>query len=250
MIKFFRKIRQSLISEGKTGTYLKYAIGEIILVVIGILIALQINNWNENRINNKEEKTILQALKREFTENKKILSSTSKRHKKVLGLLTEFNELISPEPSEIANQRIDSLMFGVGWLPQYSPKDGVINSLVSSGKISLIRNNELSSKLSSWTGLINTYQTTYKWTENDVFEQVLPYVRTKYPFRRTLKHFGNKNLSNSKFDYSKDNLLSDLGFESILANRIINARDLVDAAQELSAFQEEVLNLIEEELKK
>ena len=47
MIKLFRKIRQDLLSKGKTGKYLKYAIGEIILVVIGILIALQINNWNE-----------------------------------------------------------------------------------------------------------------------------------------------------------------------------------------------------------
>ena len=49
MIKFFRKIRQNLLSEGKTGKYFKYAIGEIVLVVIGILIALQINNWNEGR---------------------------------------------------------------------------------------------------------------------------------------------------------------------------------------------------------
>ncbi|MBU3822026.1 hypothetical protein KO566_08145 [Flavobacteriaceae bacterium XHP0103] len=49
MIKFFRKIRQELLNEGKTSKYLKYAVGEIILVVIGILIALQINNWNENR---------------------------------------------------------------------------------------------------------------------------------------------------------------------------------------------------------
>ena len=48
MIKFFRKIRQNLLMENKTGKYFKYAIGEIILVVIGILIALQINNWNEN----------------------------------------------------------------------------------------------------------------------------------------------------------------------------------------------------------
>ncbi|EPR74166.1 hypothetical protein ADIWIN_0743 [Winogradskyella psychrotolerans RS-3] len=49
MIKFFRKIRQNLIMENQTSKYLKYAIGEIILVVIGILIALQINNWNENQ---------------------------------------------------------------------------------------------------------------------------------------------------------------------------------------------------------
>ena len=52
MIKFFRKIRQNLLVENKTGKYLKYAIGEIVLVVIGILIALQINNWNENRKDN------------------------------------------------------------------------------------------------------------------------------------------------------------------------------------------------------
>jgi hypothetical protein len=52
MIKFFRKIRQNLLMENKTGKYLKYAVGEIVLVVIGILIALSINNWNEeNKIN-------------------------------------------------------------------------------------------------------------------------------------------------------------------------------------------------------
>ena len=47
MIKFFRNIRLNLMETGKTGNYFKYAIGEIILVVIGILIALQINNWND-----------------------------------------------------------------------------------------------------------------------------------------------------------------------------------------------------------
>src|SRR6056297_3227687 len=59
MIKFFRKIRQTLLSDGKTGKYFKYAIGEIILVVIGILIALQINNWNEERKLQNEINTYL-----------------------------------------------------------------------------------------------------------------------------------------------------------------------------------------------
>ena len=59
MIKFFRKIRYNLMEQNKTGKYLKYAIGEIILVVIGILIALSINNWNESRKLQEEINTYL-----------------------------------------------------------------------------------------------------------------------------------------------------------------------------------------------
>ena len=63
MIKFFRKIRKDLMEKNKTGKYLKYAIGEIVLVVIGILIALSINNWNENNKQRIKEKAILENLK-------------------------------------------------------------------------------------------------------------------------------------------------------------------------------------------
>lgn len=63
MIKFFRKIRQRLLSENKFSKYFLYAIGEIILVVIGILIALQINNWNEGRKQKAEEVKLLQNFK-------------------------------------------------------------------------------------------------------------------------------------------------------------------------------------------
>tara|TARA_R110002096_G_C14359795_1_gene703880 strand:- start:5 stop:796 length:792 start_codon:yes stop_codon:yes gene_type:complete len=71
MIKFFRKIRKNLLSEGKTEKYFKYAIGEIILVVIGILIALQVNNWNETRkIENNEIELFKNALIDLNQENK------------------------------------------------------------------------------------------------------------------------------------------------------------------------------------
>jgi len=62
MIKFFRNIRQNLLMENNTGKYFKYAIGEIILVVIGILIALQINNWNEFRKERVVESNILKEI--------------------------------------------------------------------------------------------------------------------------------------------------------------------------------------------
>ena len=62
MIKFFRKIRQQLLIDDKTSKYFKYAIGEIILVVIGILIALQVNNWNQDRIQKIELNELLKSI--------------------------------------------------------------------------------------------------------------------------------------------------------------------------------------------
>ena len=65
MIRFFRQIRQNLLSEGETGKpalpagrYLKYALGEIVLVMAGILLALQVNSWNQKRLDRQEEKEI------------------------------------------------------------------------------------------------------------------------------------------------------------------------------------------------
>ncbi|OIQ36700.1 MAG: hypothetical protein BM563_10315 [Bacteroidetes bacterium MedPE-SWsnd-G1] len=62
MNKFFRKIRQQLLNEGKTWKYLKYAIGEILLIMIGIFAALQLNNWNQKRLQEIEFKTTLEQL--------------------------------------------------------------------------------------------------------------------------------------------------------------------------------------------
>ncbi|MFI1770322.1 DUF6090 family protein [Thalassobellus citreus] len=69
MIKFFRKIRQKTLTENKFRKYLTYAIGEIILVVIGILIALSINNWNEDRKATRKEIKILKELKNDLNTN-------------------------------------------------------------------------------------------------------------------------------------------------------------------------------------
>lgn len=66
MTKLFRRVRQKFLFERKKTKYFKYAIGEIVLVVIGILIALQINNWNENRINNKRLKSYLTEIVKDF----------------------------------------------------------------------------------------------------------------------------------------------------------------------------------------
>ncbi|MFI1770196.1 DUF6090 family protein [Thalassobellus citreus] len=84
MIKFFRKIRQNLLSEGKTEKYFKYAIGEIILVVIGILIALQINNWNEAKKEEKQETQIYKELKSDLIQTKNEIQKTISQHNEIL----------------------------------------------------------------------------------------------------------------------------------------------------------------------
>ena len=133
MIKFFRKIRQNLLSEGKTGKYFKYAIGEILLVVIGILIALQINNWNENRKNEDKELAHLTGIRHELKaqiinlENVVKVNESSLRiienvmnnyiendgFKNNDSLLYKFSQLLkSPVPSEIKTSFTEMLQSG------------------------------------------------------------------------------------------------------------------------------------------
>ncbi|MGW9684470.1 DUF6090 family protein [Flagellimonas sp. 2504JD1-5] len=76
MIKFFRRIRQRLLSENKFSKYLLYAIGEIVLVVIGILLALQVNNWNEQRKNRSNEYLYLINIRNEVAADSTALHRT------------------------------------------------------------------------------------------------------------------------------------------------------------------------------
>ena len=96
MIKFFRHIRRSLIQKNQMGKYFKYAIGEIILVVIGILIALQINNWNEKRKENLFEKKVLSEIlmgtEEDLKEMKYALDSLNDSQKSSHALLSHLND--------------------------------------------------------------------------------------------------------------------------------------------------------------
>ncbi len=90
MIKFFRRIRQRLLSESKFSKYLLYAIGEIVLVVIGILIALQINNWNEAKNINEAKTKTLQHIKKEILSNQKFIESVDAYHEMVRDTLKKI----------------------------------------------------------------------------------------------------------------------------------------------------------------
>lgn len=97
MIKFFRRIRKDLMETGKTAKYLKYAIGEIVLVVIGILIALQINNWNEKRKLTLEETKLLKELKIALMSDHEDIISNIKEHASAANSCTILLEHISQQ---------------------------------------------------------------------------------------------------------------------------------------------------------
>ncbi len=73
MINQFRKIKKTLMSEGKFVKYLLYIVGEILLVALGILIALQVDNWDKDQDNRKFERQYYQSMKTELLEDKKAL---------------------------------------------------------------------------------------------------------------------------------------------------------------------------------
>ena len=146
MIKFFRRIRQKLIDEGNLRRYLFYAIGEILLVVLGILIALQINNSNEVRKERKEEQKILIQLKEEYHGNLKQLDEKIDIRNLLIRNSSKILTLIDNE-SKIKVDSLAELLGSLGLVPTFDP---ISNDIVSSGKLRLIKNEELRKALSSW----------------------------------------------------------------------------------------------------
>lgn len=105
MIKFFRRIRKTLIDQNQmgkpssakasAGKYFKYAIGEILLVVIGILIALQVNNWNQQRISQKEQNSLMESIKKDLESDVDYLNSYLQTTNETYQLLRDQSEKIN-----------------------------------------------------------------------------------------------------------------------------------------------------------
>jgi Family of unknown function (DUF6090) len=144
MIKFFRKIRYDLMGENKTGKYLKYAIGEIILVVIGILIALQINNWNENRLNKIEATNYLKQIKAELVLDvanfKKDIADIQK-YTEYLDKVSEgkYNEIDLSLLLMSLTRNLSSRNFGISF-----------NKMLESGIIEHVEDGQISEKLQTY----------------------------------------------------------------------------------------------------
>ena len=186
MIKFFRKIRYDLIEKNKTGKYLKYAIGEIILVVVGILIALQINNWNENRKNRLLEKELLKEIKLDLVTDTIQMNGRFYR---------AYNDLVKSIRVYDSITKLDDLKIDVTYLDSifkrcirqrstFFPTSGTYSSIVSNGNSNIFSNKKLFKEIQ------NLYDFAYRVTleSGNRIDNFSDKIRYQYNYIETLSN--------------------------------------------------------------
>ncbi len=155
MLRFFRKIRQNLLAENKFTKYLFYALGEIILVVIGILIALAINNANQKRLTEKNEETYLIGLKEEFQTSKlklKELIAVNQSNYTGAKQILEYTNANAMPPSEDLFSKVLYSTYSTDIA--FNPNNSLLQEMINSGNLKNLSNPELRIQLTNWVSTI------------------------------------------------------------------------------------------------
>ncbi|WP_224491118.1 DUF6090 family protein [Robertkochia flava] len=153
MFRIFRKVREKLLRKGAIAAYLKYAIGEVVLIIMGIFLALQLNNWNEERKQGEEAQRYMKALRSEYRSNLQNLEEIMEINTRNLQSARELLNYMGPDPKDISDEKLSALYFGVmAWEVEFRPGSGVLNEVINAGKLSIFDHEELKALLSSWDG--------------------------------------------------------------------------------------------------
>ncbi|MFC7357690.1 hypothetical protein ACFQO1_08330 [Jejudonia soesokkakensis] len=220
MIKFFKHIRYKLMVENKTGKYLKYAIGEIILVVIGILIALQINNWNQNRLVSLEKEELITKLHLEFKENKRAIKNYKIAEEQAMNSSITLMSLIGLSEEELVAHNLDSLLFESFPSNEIAFANNAVNSIVQNGRLKLFKDDEISTLLYQWNSLAEIRKIRLEkldsWN-NNIF---LPYLLPHISFKEMDNHGNFKWSGTSKVKPNYYSLFQNVAFENLLDNAL------------------------------
>lgn len=228
MITLLRKIRQRLLKENHFPKYLLYAAGEILLVMIGILLALQVNNWNEKRLNQQKEITTIHALQNELIINQEyhytLLEGLEENVKKNGFKLIE---LTKPKPETISETKFLKMVFLTSRIPPYTPKMATFQKIINTEDLSLIQNDSMKTLLIEYQALLN-------WVQGD-FEglrmsgQMQEEYEKKHLVRLNMV-LGSENkwlhlfkdMPKSEFHIQPKNILADPVFENLMVETIIS----------------------------
>jgi len=168
MLRFFRKIRQRLLTDNKFSKYLLYAIGEILLVVIGILIALQIDNWNENRKTRALELKTLKELRADLLQTRDDIRNDSVNFQKII----RSNEIILQHMRESLPYH-DSLLEHFMWMEPFqtfSINQTTFNNIRQNGT-NRITNDSIRIAISDfYTRPVNLYKEVERRVLNEHYE--------------------------------------------------------------------------------
>lgn len=241
MIKFFRNIRKSMIKENRSSKYLLYAIGEIILVVIGILIALQINNWNENQKDLKKEQQIIASLHQEFTQNKIINTSMLKAVQQgtdaCLGLM---DVSLVGETHENAKST-DSLLYWALEYRPFIPNNNTYTEILNTGEIELLKNEKVKNALFEYYRELENNKATYIMLQKWIEDGILPYLAENIAIRN-IDSYGSLNWKEkSRFDDGIKEIINDRKFENMIDNNIYHYTILKDEYENLDRITDTII---------
>lgn len=178
MLKFFRKIRQKLLSENKFSKYLIYAIGEIVLVVIGILIALSINNWNNNSINKIKEKQILESYKIDLQSNIKELERVIQKSEITQSASDSVLAYHQSKIKDVSLEQLEELIMKATGFTVYKTNEGTVQDVLGSGVLGIITNDEIRLSIGSWQAALKDIR---EWEnlERESSKQYLDYLKER-----------------------------------------------------------------------
>ncbi|GLU44377.1 DUF6090 family protein [Allomuricauda sp. NBRC 101325] len=239
MIRFFRNIRQRLLAENKFTRYLVYALGEIILVVIGILIALQINNWNENRKLAKQEKETIASLKLEFEKNLEQLEGNIQGIQAFMSAGNTLLEHTGPDYEFGTLQEMDSLLDMTPRMSVWDPSLYTMENIKSSGKLSNLSNEELKLLLIEWDSF---YGNLLDWSDFYT-ERGISYFDflAANAVNRNMPLIAFSTKGTTGFNRSNEALLRNPLFENILAERVSHNGFMLGFYQEAQRLISEII---------
>jgi hypothetical protein len=232
--------------------YLRYAIGEILLVVTGILIALYINNWNEQRQQLELESQYLLALQEEFSSNLERLEGMKRRNLSNLTAAIEMAKHTGPDQPTITDEKFSGLLFGaLNNEVQYRPGTGIINEMISSGSLSIISNPRLKKALASLDGLMLKVRFQESEEVARVRRNLHDLANGSVSTRRMAADAFGDQADRGKFLDSNLHLLQSRKFDNLLSGFIATSQYLgTNYYAELEKQIREIIQIIDEQLER
>ncbi|MBN2638114.1 MAG: hypothetical protein JXR65_03385, partial [Bacteroidales bacterium] len=172
----FKNIRRKLAAENRFAKYLRYAIGEILLVVIGILIALQVNSGHQHLLDQREAKNIKANLHEEFTENRALLNTSRNEFKKSIESGLVLINLVGASRAKLEKHNLDSLFYFTFESASYLPSENSLQDILQSGRLHLISDKTLRENLLFWSASMKRLKNIDDNSSDWVTNHMIPYL--------------------------------------------------------------------------